>query len=207
MPVLIGCVLLLGNVIARQQAQRLELLSQEFAFGPGLQVKDAAFCAEEVTETTHAKRVRGSYCRDGEGRTRLERRGSTVIVDPVADVSYLLRGNRHQALRGDAQGPLQALDRDRVQSNRKSGGTFRKESLGVRTIEGLPAQGIRSTESIGQDEVVTETWFSPDLQVVILTRYRDSRVGESVHRLMKIRVGEPDARLFRLPPGYRVVSQ
>ena len=207
MSILIGCALLMGNMLARQQAEKLELLSREFAFGPGVQVQGAPFCAAEVTETAHARRVRGVYCRDGEGRTRVERGRVVVIIDPVADVSYLMRGKKHPAVRGDAQAPLQSLDGDRVPSISKSAGTFAKRPLGTRTIEGLPAQGIRSTETRGTDQVVIETWFSPDLQLVILTRYLDSRVGESVHKMIRVRRGEPDTSLFRLPPGYRVVSR
>lgn len=87
---------------------------------------------------------------------------------------------------------------------------FRRESLGTRTIEGLQTQGTRTVRTIpagqiGNErpiEIVTEEWFSPELQVVLLRRNVDPRTSEIVYRLTQIRRGEPNAALFTVPAGY-----
>jgi hypothetical protein len=86
------------------------------------------------------------------------------------------------------------------------------ESLGKRTIEGVSSEGtkhVSTTEAgaIGNDrpiQSVTERWFSPDLQTVMLTRSTDPRTGEQVFRLVNVSRSEPAAYLFQVPAGYQV---
>ena len=56
----------------------------------------------------------------------------------------------------------------------------------------------------GTIEVVTETWYSPDLQVVVMSKTSDPRFGESVYQLTNITRAEPDPSLFAVPSGYTV---
>jgi hypothetical protein len=87
-----------------------------------------------------------------------------------------------------------------------------KESLGEQTIEGVRATGTRSTMvipagTIGNDlpiTVVSEEWFSPELQVLVMTKHSDPRMGETTYRLTGISRTEPDASLFTRPAGYTV---
>jgi hypothetical protein len=89
------------------------------------------------------------------------------------------------------------------------------ESLGGRTLEGIAAQGTRETVTIeagaiGNDrpiQIVSERWYSPELQRTIMTRRSDPRSGEETSRLTNIRRGEPGADLFQVPVGYRVVER
>ena len=79
-------------------------------------------------------------------------------------------------------------------------------------MEGLTVEGSRSSTlikvgQIGNDrpiETVTERWYSPDLQVVVMTHSRDPRSGVSIFRLTDIRRAEPDASLFTVPAGYKI---
>lgn len=48
-------------------------------------------------------------------------------------------------------------------------------------------------------KVTSETWYSPELQVTVYSRYDDPRTGESIYRLAGIKRGEPSADLFRVP--------
>jgi len=88
------------------------------------------------------------------------------------------------------------------------------ESLGHRMIEGVNAEGTRMTATteagaIGNDrpiQSVTERWFSPDLQTVMLTRTSDPRTGEEVFKLVNVNRSEPAAYLFQAPAGYQVVE-
>jgi hypothetical protein len=50
--------------------------------------------------------------------------------------------------------------------------------------------------------VVSEQWYSPDLQVLVATRHSDPRSGETVYRLVNIVRGEQDRSLFEVPADY-----
>ena len=88
------------------------------------------------------------------------------------------------------------------------------ESLGTRQIEGVSAEGTRSTTTIPAGQVgnlnpihlVTERWFSKQLQMAVLITRRDPRSGETVYRLTSIVRAEPPPDLFSVPSDYRVVD-
>lgn len=88
------------------------------------------------------------------------------------------------------------------------------ESLGTQTIEGILADGTRTTMvypvgSVGNDRPITiveETWTSPELKVTVLEKNSDPRNGESTTRLTNISRAEPDAALFQVPPDYQIVD-
>jgi hypothetical protein len=91
-------------------------------------------------------------------------------------------------------------------------GTRVTTQLGDRSFEGVRATGTRTVTTIpaGQIgnqfpiQVVNERWYSPDLQVVVMSRRSDPRFGETVYRLINIVRAEPPADLFEVPPGFRV---
>lgn len=84
------------------------------------------------------------------------------------------------------------------------------EALGKQNIEGVEAEGTRSTVTIpageiGNDrviEIVNERWYSPELQTVVMTRHSDPRFGESSYRLTNIDRSEPARSLFEVPGDY-----
>lgn len=87
-----------------------------------------------------------------------------------------------------------------------------KESLGTRTIEGVEAEGTRITHTIPAGEIgneqpiniVAESWYSPELQTVVMSRNSDPRVGENVYRLTNINRSEPARTLFEVPADYTI---
>ncbi len=89
------------------------------------------------------------------------------------------------------------------------------EKLEPQTIEGIPVEGTRRTTTmpvgaVGNDRpitTVTETWMSPDLRVMILSRTNDPRNGEHTQKLINISRSEPDPSLFQPPPEYTVVNE
>ena len=97
----------------------------------------------------------------------------------------------------------------------EDGGTAKKEALGEQMIEGVRAEGTRETRTIpagkiGNErpiEIVSETWYSPDLQMVVQSRHSDPRVGETIYRLTNILLGEPDASQFQVPAGVTVQEE
>jgi hypothetical protein len=91
-------------------------------------------------------------------------------------------------------------------------GDARTESLGQQTLEGVTADGTRSVETIpagriGNDrpiQIVSERWYAPQLQVVVMTRHSDPRFGETTYRLTNISRDEPDAAAFAVPSDFTV---
>jgi hypothetical protein len=89
------------------------------------------------------------------------------------------------------------------------------EDLGTQTIEGVSAQGKRETVTIpageiGNErpiEIVTETWFSPELHTMVLRKHSDPRLGDSTYRLTDMKRNEPDASLFQPPAGTKVLVE
>jgi hypothetical protein len=56
-------------------------------------------------------------------------------------------------------------------------------------------------------KIVSEQWYSPELQVLILTIHRDPRRGETIYRLINIKRFEPDRSLFEIPANYIVIDK
>ena len=84
------------------------------------------------------------------------------------------------------------------------------DQLGWKLIEGLQAEGSRTTITIpagqiGNDrpiEIVDEQWRSPDLQVIVYSRHSDPRIGETVYSLVNVNRADPAPGLFQVPPDY-----
>lgn len=88
----------------------------------------------------------------------------------------------------------------------------RTEALGSKIIEGVNATGTRTTRIIdagsqGNDKPivsVSDTWFSPELKMVVLTETDDGQSGHSSTKLVNITRTEPVAQLFQVPSDYTV---
>jgi hypothetical protein len=86
------------------------------------------------------------------------------------------------------------------------------EQLGSKIIEGVQADGTRTTITIpagqmGNDraiDIVDEQWRSPELQVTVLSRHSDPRMGETVYSLTNVSRSEPSPALFQVPPDYTI---
>ena len=101
-----------------------------------------------------------------------------------------------------------------VQQDPSTRPQFSHESLGAQTIEGVLAEGIRTTAvypvgAVGNDRqlvTTTEVWTSPELKTVVLSKTTDPRSGDSTMRLTNISRAEPDASLFQPPPDYEIAE-
>lgn len=90
------------------------------------------------------------------------------------------------------------------------GENTKTESLGKQVMEGLSVEGTRTTVTIPAGamfnertiEIVSEKWFSPDLQMVIMSKRTDPRMGETVYTISKINRANPELSLFQVPAGY-----
>lgn len=89
------------------------------------------------------------------------------------------------------------------------------ENLGTREIEGVTATGTRRSRTIAAGEIgnekpitsVFETWYSEELKIAVLTTSDDPQSGQTVTRLVNIRIGEPDPSIFEVPADYTVKEQ
>jgi hypothetical protein len=86
------------------------------------------------------------------------------------------------------------------------------EDLGEQVLEGLLVKGTRMTDTIpagtiGNDrqiDIVTERWYSEDINAMVLERHSDPRFGETTYRLVNVVRGEPSPDLFQVPQGYEI---
>jgi len=86
------------------------------------------------------------------------------------------------------------------------------ESLGSKTVNGILADGTRTTRVIpagaqGNDKPITitrESWVSADLKVEVMRVETDPRKGTTTIELTGISRDEPPAALFQVPAGYEV---
>jgi hypothetical protein len=175
------------------------------------------------------RRVTSQWYRDSRGRTRRDlgcvpgrlsirtgHRSATFIEDPVSGVSYTLIDAKKIAIRRPMPFVSQESHRiaERVTPPVRSDNR-RVEPLGVKEVAGVTAEGTRTTTvhtarsdtEATATEIVAESWFSTELQMTVMTRFSDSRIGEVVFRFVEIRREEPPTELFRVPPGFSVVER
>ena len=169
-----------------------------------------------------------SIARDSSGRTRTDRSLATVgalsatsggheraiiIHDPVAGMSYALDPASHTARSTAIPAARTGAGRPNADARPpRDLASAKTEELGTQVMQGLSVQGKRVTRAIpaGREgnekeiDIVTETWYSADLQVVVMSKTSDPRFGESVYQLNAITRAEPDPSLFVVPADYAV---
>ncbi|MGH9752066.1 MAG: energy transducer TonB [Blastocatellia bacterium] len=92
--------------------------------------------------------------------------------------------------------------------------TTNTEQLGKQTIEGVECAVTRAVTTmpagaIGNElpiKTVNETWYAPELQMIIMSKRGDPRFGESTYRVTNINRSEPDAALFQVPSEYTIID-
>jgi hypothetical protein len=153
------------------------------------------------------------------------------INDPVAGITYSLNAKDHTGMkymrngssRGSQRLPPDAAGggpRPRVGGpdalamgrHNATDQNLKTEALGKQAIEGVQADGRRTTMTIpagqaGNDlpiHIVVESWYSSDLQTTVLSKHSDPRNGDTVTRLANISRSEPAHALFEPPADYKV---
>ena len=162
----------------------------EFTGKPGVNGETQQFEFKTGTGTKGNIVITGQAGAPGQGATR---------VAPPPDASeFTLRA---------AEGAATYVFRTRSGADNEM-----KEQLGKQNIEGVEAEGTRTTVTIpageiGNEraiEIVTERWYSPELQLVVMTKHSDPRNGETTYKLTNINRSEPARSLFEVPPGFTV---
>lgn len=170
----------------------------------------------------------GHIARDSQGRTYSQetitggpfgQQGPVVVTfinDPVAGYSYVLNANTKVATRRSIPKPPSgtppANPPFRGERGPRDSANATTSDLGTQTISGVTAQGKSITHTVpagamgnAQPIVSTsETWYSPDLQVIVVAKRSDPRMGQSTYSLTNIQRAEPAASLFQVPSDYTV---
>src|SRR5260370_2500178 len=146
-----------------------------------------------------------------------------VISDPVAGTSYVLEPDQKVAREmpgrmgmkirtsGGPGGPGDVVYR-KFREVKAGEANAKTESLGAQTIDGVNAEGTRITRTIPAGEigneqpitVVSDRWYSADLQMDIKSTHSDPRFGNTTYTLTNIQRTEPAASLFAVPSDYTV---
>ncbi|MGC1416652.1 MAG: hypothetical protein WA817_15310 [Candidatus Acidiferrum sp.] len=145
-----------------------------------------------------------------------------AISDPVAGVHIMLDTQQKIAhsmafhARGggsspDAQSSSSFATKMQAREEKEeAAGLLKKESLGTQTMNGVVVEGTRITHiipagQIGNDkplQIVSERWYSPDLQIVMKSTRTDPRFGTTTYTVTGIQRTEPPATLFTVPSDY-----
>jgi len=189
-----------------------------------------------VTGSEISTSVTALVARDSDGRTRreqtllgigalnverTERPTVIVIQDPVKMLNYALDPRTHVVRVTKRLPPMNPEEARRIEErrqaevNQREPRTERSESLGTKMMEGVKVEGKRtlttfpigSVRNSAPIEVVSETWYAPELQEVVYTRRSDPRFPESTYRLTDIKRGEPAASLFEVPADYHIETE
>jgi hypothetical protein len=170
-----------------------------------------------------------SFARDEFGRMRTGNDKTVVIFDPVGGFTYTLdvpsktyyktplsgqetsysiavAGNRVSTTSVSISGDQAA----RIAAPRTSAGV--EEEIPAQMVNGTLARGSRITTtipagSIGNNrdlKVVTERWYSDDMQLLLKSTNSDPRFGSTTYELKDLAQGRPDPALFQVPADYRL---
>jgi len=88
----------------------------------------------------------------------------------------------------------------------------KQEDLGIQEIAGVPAHGIRQTQTVtdeksGKEVVITdESWYSQELRVNVMMKNSDPRKGTTTITLAQVNQAEPDPAFFEIPEGYTALG-
>jgi hypothetical protein len=159
------------------------------------------------------------------------KRNFITINDPVAGKRYMLNPDNKTAHLMPPRGAHHANRVGDPNANPAPGpqgpggpggpGDVTQEPLDPKTVNGVQAhdlcgcqpEGVRVTRTIpagaiGNDKpivVVTERWYSTDLQMVVLTTHTDPMMGTVTAKLASVARGDPNnPSLFQIPSDYKV---
>src|SRR5258707_14574988 len=136
------------------------------------------------------------------------------ISDPVVGTAYVLEPD--QKIARQMPGPIGSGMQVRTKGGPGGANVFyrnfkeipeaeaKTESLGIETIGGVNAEGTRTTRTIAAGEIgnekpitiVSERWYSPDMQMDVKSTHSDPRFGNTTYTLTYIQRTEPTATLF-----------
>jgi len=206
------------------QAQTGPVLGKPFS---GTEVRQTVQVLSDGTTVKHSDT--STFYRDSQGRMRSESPTQALIYDPVAGFTLTIDRQRKTYQKGFLFGPSPTVsiavvgNRTSVSSNSTKGNMSEPasklaadsvpsvtESLPAQIVNGILAKGSRITSTIpagtfGNDrdvKIVSERWYSDDLQVLLKSSNADPRFGTTTYELTNILQAPPDPTLFQAPLDY-----
>ena len=152
--------------------------------------------------------VEGAKAGSGEGDAAISERRKKVQMETGEMRVEIARGGPGPRVLGPVG--ADALERSFTgEFNSKNG---KKESLGKQIFDGVEAEGTRFTTTITAGEIgneqpidiVSEKWYSAELQTLVMSKHSDPRIGETTYRLTNINRSEPAHSLFEVPSDYTI---
>ena len=166
----------------------------------------------------------GHVARDNDGRTYSQetitggffgQNGPTTLVfisDPAAGYSYVLNTSTKIARRRPLKQFSAGAGPEPHERDRPANPNVVTTDLGTQVVNGVNAQGKSRTHTIpagamgnAQPLVSTsETWYSPDLQVIVAAKRNDPLSGQANYAVTNIQRTAPNAALFQVPSDYTI---
>ena len=168
---------------------------------------------------------RRAIARDAAGRIFQERRAlvpddgkaqsgvtQIEISDPVSHELYICMPHG-RTCQVEVFSPPESLPyTPPAKAHMAQGSTSESEDLGKQSIGGLETVGTRETTvipagTIGNNSPLMskrEFWFSPRLGVNLISKLQDPFSGTQNFEVSDITLGEPDAKLFEVPGGFKI---
>lgn len=184
---------------------------------PGMSAADApklSFLFDPTTNTSYTLNHNQRTASKSDGRTfsfqfstRSDKAGGAEIGGVVSRSEQV-----REVLKVDAAPAMPAGVARVMTTHLGSDKDSRTEDLGTQVMEGIAVKGTRTVSTIpagqiGNDraiDIVSERWYSPELQTVVMTRHNDPRAGETTYKLKNVRREEPAKSLFEVPAGYTI---
>jgi hypothetical protein len=180
------------------RTRREQSLQNLGGLAPGSSLPQVAFINDPVAGAAYALNLdKRTFTKTGRIGARSGGSGASEGAGPMPRMS---RGPG-----GSPEGEARPAVRTRGSQNVKT------ESLGRQLIEGVPADGTRTTMTIpagaiGNEnalQVVNESWYSPELQAYVLRKRSDPRSGESVTRYTNVVRADPARTMFEPPADFK----
>jgi len=137
------------------------------------------------------------------------------FYDPQTRSYTYLYPNQRSYITGTVHQPPAAEPADLIASPAGSSTPLnqftKEEDLGTQSVEGVPAHGVRETQTIpaassstGNEIVLRdEYWYSDDLHMNVMVKHSDPRTGSVTMTLTQTARTDPDPSLFQIPEGYK----
>lgn len=185
----------------------------------------APFTAVETATRTEGKDVivaTGTVARRSDGstywylrttRNGVELPGRIYIDDAAKHVSVSIMVNLHEYTSDLWQVPDTGWHPiSAEQYLKQSGGVGAKRTIGDDVTEMLGFRQIAGLQTVGSNLVrpigTLERWYSPELGMNLERKgHQASPVAETEMTISEIHLGEPDPKLFDVPPGYTLVDR
>ena len=133
---------------------------------------------------------------------------TNTFIDPIHRVVYQSTLNRPPSALPPDTGSIPLV------GNTLPNEYLKEEDLGRRKMEGVDVHGLRETQTIPAEanggreiKVVDEYWYSDELRLNMLVIHKDPRTGEQTTTVTQVSRSEPDAAIFEIPSGYKLIHR